>query len=66
MTELKSGEVSQPVRLSGGFGLYQVIKIKRTPLEDVQEQLRADLMSRRPSAVELAGFVNQLYEESKR
>ena len=66
VTALKSGEVSQPVRLSGGFGLYQVIKIKRTPLKDVQEELRADLMSRRPSAVELAGFVNQLYEESKR
>ncbi len=63
---LKSGEVSQPVRLSGACCLYQVLKIKHTPLEEVRDELHASLMKLRPSAVELAGFVNQLYEDSKR
>ena len=66
VTALKSGQVSMPVRLPGGYGLYQVIKIEHTPLEEVRAELRAALMKKRPSAVELAGFVNQLYEESKR
>ena len=66
VTPLKSGELSEPVKVMGGFGLYQVMKIKHTPLEEVREELHASLMKERPSAVELAGFVNQLYEDSKR
>ena len=66
VTPLKSGEVSQPVQLAGECALYQVLKIKHTPLEEVKDDLHASLMKQRPSAVELAGFVNQLYEESKR
>ena len=63
---LKGGEVTQPVRLLGGCGIYQVLKIEHTPLEEVKDDLHASLMKQRPSAVELAGFVNQLYEDSKR
>lgn len=66
VSQLKSGEVSQPVRFPGGCVLYQVLKIKHTPLAEVKDDLHASLMKLRPSAVELAGFVNQLYEDSKR
>jgi len=62
---LKTGGVSQPVRLLVGYCIYQVQKIEHTPLEEVRTELRAALMTRRPSAVELASFVNQFFEESK-
>jgi len=62
---LKTGGVSQPVQLLLGFGLYQVQKIEHTPFEEVEAELREALMTRRPSDVELASFVNQLFEESK-
>lgn len=63
---LNAGEVSQPVRLVAGCAIYQVHKIVHTPLSEVEAELESALLTRRPSAVELAGFVNQLYEESKR
>ena len=66
IAELSSGEVSKPVRLSMGCGLYQVLKIKHTPLDEVRGELRESLKRERPSAVELSSFVNQLYEDSKR
>ena len=66
VTPLKSGEVTQPVRLLDGCGIYQVLKIEHTPFEEVKRELHALLMKKRPSAVELASFVNQLYEESQR
>jgi hypothetical protein len=66
VSPLKSGEISQPVSLPGGCALYQVLKIEHTPFDEVRENLHDSLMELRPSAVELAGFVNQIYEESKR
>jgi len=66
VSPLQSGAVSQPVRLSRGCALYQVLKIEHTPFEEVKGELHALLMKKRPSAVELVSFVNQLYEESQR
>jgi hypothetical protein len=63
---LKRGGVSQPVRLLVGVGLYQIITLEFTPLDDVRAELSEDLRVRRPSAVELSSFVNQLYLSSKR
>ena len=63
---LQRGDVSEPVRLLTGYALYQVIEKKFTPLEEVEDELRAELKDRRPSAIELSSFVNQLFERSKR
>jgi peptidyl-prolyl cis-trans isomerase SurA len=63
---LKRGGVSQPVRFLVGVGLYQIITLEFTPLDDVRAELSEDLRVRRPSAVEISSFVNQLYLSSKR
>ena len=63
---LGTGGVSEPVRLLAGYALFQLIEKKLTPLQEVREELYAELMLQRPSAIELSSFVNQLFERSKR
>ena len=63
---LRAGGVSEPVRILTAYILFQVIEKKLTPLEDVEDELFVTLKDRRPSAVELSSFVNQLFERSKR
>lgn len=63
---LKAGAVSHPVRLPFGSALFQVQRIVHTPIDEVQEELRSALHLRRPSAAELAGFVNSFCLEAIR
>ena len=60
VASLRAGEVSRPIRLLAGCSIYQLQKIVVTPFNEVEAELREELMTRRPSAVELVGFINQL------
>lgn len=57
--KLQPGGVTEPVAMSQEFFLFELVGLLHVPFEDVADELRAELQTRRPSAVEIAGFINE-------
>ncbi len=56
---LKVGQVSVPLELSNQFFLFELAELVHVPLDSVREELRKELMTRPPSAVEVSAFINE-------
>ena len=65
LRDLEPGELSQPVEVAGGLVfLFQLVEVVETPFEEVEAALRAELEAERPSLVDTAAFVNELFGAS--
>jgi parvulin-like peptidyl-prolyl isomerase len=60
---LTPGGVTEPVQLGKAFFLFELAGRVHVALEDVEDELREELRTRRPSQVEVSGYVNQLTSE---
>jgi parvulin-like peptidyl-prolyl isomerase len=60
---LEPGGVIGPLEVGGEFLLLELAGRVLVPLEEVADALRAELLVRPPTQVEVAGFVNQLTRE---
>ncbi len=57
---LAPGELSPPLTHAGAVYLFEKTAIHRTPLAEVETQLRRELLERRPDEVEIAQKKNEL------
>jgi len=61
--DLEPGELSEPLTNGISVYLFEKLAIHRTPLEEVEEEVRERLMARRPDDIEVAQRKNELRRE---